>query len=91
MIPLLHFSVSRKIGEHVTLRVSGASTPLCFHVLCVHFFVAFLQKIAFLSFSVLFLLSSRIPQNNINRSETGIGGPKLSETGIGSSKLSVDL
>ena len=45
----------------------------------------------FLSFSVLFLLSSRIPQNNVNRSETGIGGPKLSETGIGSSKLSVDL
>ena len=91
MIPQLHFSVSRKIGEHVTLRVSGASAPLCFHVLCVHFFVVFLQKFMFLSFSVPFLLSSRIPQNNVNRSETGIGGPKLSETGIGSSKLSVDL
>ena len=91
MIPQLHFSVSRKIGEHVTLRVSGASAPLCFHVLCVHFFVVFLQKFMFLSFSVPFLLSSRIPQNNVNRSETGIGGPKLSETGIGSSKLSVEL
>ena len=54
------------------------------HKLSWHFFVivvvvvVFHQKCVFLSFSFIFLISIEFPEQNINKSETGLGDKELS-------------
>ena len=38
----------------------------------------FIKKIVFLSFSFIFLISIEFPEQNINKSETGMGDKELS-------------
>ena len=69
------FSVSPKFRTCYITGQCGEFTvkiaTLYLHKLSWHFIVVFHQT--FLSFSFLFLISSELPQQNINQSETGIG------------------
>ena len=57
-------------------RVKNANT--CLHILSWHFLLFFSTNLCFLHFHFFLWWSIKFPQQNINQSETGIGGRKLS-------------
>ena len=76
------FSVSLKFGAYYITGQWGEFIKKCYVILLyaflAFFFLLFLVKFVFLLFSFLFWWSIKFPQQNINQSETWIGGFQLS-------------